>query len=199
MYELLSTIFICATLFTGGVLLTKFIEKQIGVYNDKLDSRQKEDNRIKLQILHESLSYKKFQDSSLIRHKEYLNENTLDAIAGVVSGLAGTFGKDYLKLALMGTVELPAHIEALNKIIEIEFNNYVILPRVGKEAKPRISNMQETTKQVADIIVSGLEPCFFEIFEAHGLSRSYVLSYIARQITEKVILYSQEISRKEED
>lgn len=198
MYDLLSMIIACTTLFTGGVLLTKFIKKEIDVYNDRLKDRRKEDNRIKLQILHESLSYKKFQDTSNIRHREFITESVTDSIGAIVSGLAGTFGKEYLELALMGTVELPSHLDALNKIIDMEFDNYVVLPRIGREAKPRITNMQDTTKAVSDKIVSSLEPRFFDVFEAHGLSKGYVLSYIARQITQKVIIYSRDLQKNGE-
>lgn len=203
---IISTLMLCVTIAFAVVTYVNYKteEKRKEVLSTLIINEKEYEHKEKM--LRNVLSYRKYHDTRLMEHRENLEVTKGETYSDIASNIVGNLGlilnkytDEYLKIALMGTVELPTQIEALNKIINTEFNNYVVLPRIGKMAKPPITNMQETTQIVAGKVIDCLQPSFFDTFETHGLSRAYVMSYISRQITEKVIMYSQEIRQKKEE
>lgn len=118
-----------------------------------------------------------------------------EAITESVSGITNTFCKDYVLATKTMNTSLLDHLNTLNTLITIEFYNLIILPRAGRKDKPPIDDVKATTDMLANRIMNALEPRFFEIFKAHGLSEEYIMEYMTREIFAKIIEFTRE-SRK---
>jgi hypothetical protein len=119
----------------------------------------------------------------------------------ILSGLVNSFGTDLVSAihhnTIMG-IDLSDYIRTIDEFIDREFEFYVTLPRAGKENKPPVENVSETTKIIAGKIMEGLSTEFFDMLKQHGISEEYIMSYITRAIFAKIIYYSEEIRKKKE-
>jgi biopolymer transport protein ExbD len=123
-----------------------------------------------------------------IQSTNTISKSIVDAITGVVN----TFGKDYILATKTMNTSIVDHLNLLNTLINIEFYNFIILPRAGKKDKPPIDDVLATTDLIANRIMNALQPRFFDIFEAHGLSEEYIMEYLTREIFAKIIEFTRE-------
>lgn len=114
-----------------------------------------------------------------------------------ISGAINTFGKDYIIATKTMNTSLTDHMNALNQLISTEFYNAILLPRAGKKDKPPIDDIKATTDMIAERILSGLQPEFFFIFQVHGLSEEFIMSYITRELFAKLIEFTRANRKKE--
>ena len=196
---MVTTIFVIIFVLDIGRRIDAFLVKLMRMYNDTKLEMQRNEISSKEKMLRDSLSYRKYHDTRLMEHKEIVSNIKVDSYAHLLSIAIDTFGKRYLSIKSASTMPLEDHMNTLDKLIDREVQHHVVLPRVGKENKPPISDFKRTTEMISGKIIEAVTPQFFEIFEIHGLSRTYVMSYITRQLFVKLVMYSEEIRRKKED
>ena len=131
--------------------------------------------------------------NALINSADVISNGILDATSGIIN----TFGKDYILATKVMNTSLNDHMNALNQLISTEFYNAILLPRAGTVNKPPIEDVKASTDMIANRILSGLEPEFFNIFKAHGISEEFIMSYITRELFAKLIEFTR-INRKKE-
>lgn len=199
MYTTINTILICSTIVGCLVFILKFIKIRMNEYNDTKLTLQKRSIYAKEKNLREVLSYRKYSENRIMEHREEIESEKAEMIMSIAQKGMEIFSNDYMKLLRMANIPLEEQLNALNDIIDKEFNQYVVLPRIGKKNKPAVTEFEATTKEIGNHIMDGLNVDFFNAFEAHGLSRRYVMCYITRELTMKLIMYSEEIRKKEED
>jgi len=96
------------------------------------------------------------------------------------------------EIELIKSVPLATQLQALNTLIDMEFNLHVVLPRSGMEHKPPIDDVRAVSEHVAKKVFGNLNDRFFEIFRIYGLSEDYIMSYTIRELFSKIILFSKE-------
>ena len=130
--------------------------------------------------------------TAMINSADVISSGILDAVSGTVN----TFGKDYILATKVMNTSLSDHMNALNQLISTEFYNAILLPRAGTTDKPPIEDVKASTDMIANRILSGLEPEFFTIFKAHGISEEFIMSYITREIFAKLIEFTRTNRKK---
>ena len=108
------------------------------------------------------------------------------------------FGKEYNRIGLIKATPIENQLSTLDSLIEKEFNAHVVIPRIGRELKPPIDDITETTKYISKNIMDGLTPEFFSLFKANGISEEFILRHITRELFVKIIMYINESKKKPE-
>lgn len=197
--EMVTTIFLVIFVLDIGRRIDGVITKLMTMHNDTKLELQKNEIASREKMLRDSLSYRKYHDTRLMEHREMVSNSKAESYVQLLSIALNEFGDMYLNVRRAATMPLEDHMNTLDKLIDREMQHHIVLPRVGRENKPPITDYKQTTEIVAGKILSATTPEFFEIFEIHGLSRSYVMSYITRQLFVKLVMYSEEIRKKKED
>jgi len=129
----------------------------------------------------------------IIRSSHVITTGLVESVTGTIN----TFGKDYIIATKTMNTSLSDHMNALNQLISTEFYNAILLPRAGKAEKPPIDDIKATTDMIANRILDGLQPEFFAIFQVHGISEEFIMSYITRELFAKLIEFTRANRKKE--
>ena len=88
-------------------------------------------------------------------------------------------------------------LDLLNTLIDTEFKNFIMLPRTGKNLKPRVDDIKASADEICGNVINGLTQDFYENMKSAGLSEEYILTYVTRECFAKIITYTRDIRRKE--
>lgn len=162
---------------------------------------QKRENEYKWKVTRFLAQERRHHDNVIVDKDISITNKKSQYNLDILSGLVNSFGTDLVSAihhnTIMG-IDLSDYIRTIDEFIDREFEFYVTLPRAGKENKPPVENVSETTKIIAGKIMEGLSTEFFDMLKQHGISEEYIMSYITRAIFAKIIYYSEEIRKKKE-
>lgn len=179
--------------------ILKFIDSEIEKSHKwKLEKYEKDQLNRRL-LLSDTLAFKKYQDT--MKRETELEKTTkvIDGIANNITDLMNSFGKDYVEIKKLEHTTVNDHLNALDHIIDKEFINFIVLPRVGMPDKPLIDDIEACAREIGDNVITGLTAKYYEIFEIHGLSEDYIFKYIIRECTAKMIKYNRDIRRRDDE
>lgn len=180
--ELLFALVACAFLFFGYKMFNKILQ-----HNKEIATLKAESEKSAMVEFSNNIS------NGLTKSSNIIASGIIESISGAIN----TFGKDYIIATKTMNTSLTDHMNALNQLISTEFYNAILLPRAGKKDKPPIDDIKATTDMIAERILSGLQPEFFAIFQVHGISEEFIMSYITRELFAKLIEFTR-VNRKKE-
>jgi len=170
--------------------ILEFIQKEIEKKRDWEKLRRDQQQLDRKVLLNEVLGYKKYNDT-MNREAEKEKWEKLE-----------TFGKaafqQYTELKSFENTTVYDHLKALDHIIDKEFVNFVVLPRVGVPDKPLITDIEACAKEIGQNVIGGLNERYYHIFEVHGLTEDYIFRYIVRECTAKLIQFNHDARKKDE-
>ena len=108
-----------------------------------------------------------------------------------------TIGFDYITFRRSTVYNPSSLLELLNTLIDTEFKNFIMIPRSGKNLKPRIDDIKASADEICVNVINGLTQDFYENMRSAGLSEDYILTYVTRECFAKIIAYTRDIRRKE--
>ena len=179
-----ATLLVCITVLVMYYYTREFAEKWMKNY---FDTRKEE-----FEISEKNLRYRLSDELSFRKYQESVHND-------VISKLISKFADDFIKVKKLENTSIADHLKTLDQLIEIEFRNYVILPRVGMKDKPLVDDVKETTSAIGERIMKNLQPEFFDIFQTHGLSEEYIMTYITRELFAKIIFFERDARKKDND
>ena len=224
MINIIAVSIVCLTVLIIAYFTREFLDKWLNKFVEIRASERKENEKndiikrseilgmkkynegVKLKIakMESDVGIKKSEIEKEIAFIKMESDKTITnmksgAMVDIAANIVNTFGKDYILATKVMNTSLTDHLNTLNQLIDAEFRNSIIIPRQGQVIKPMIDDVKAATDEIAGKIFSALQPNFFQIFEAHGISEEFIMVYMTREIFAKIITYSREIRKKEDE